>query len=403
MLISAHFLTQTLRLETWIKDKALPFWSSTGINSTNQSVFERLDDNGQPDLNANMRSRVQSRQILVFCAAQNMGWMDNVLPIVAGIDNFLDSHAKVQNSGEGYAHLLSPDGKIIDPKKDAYDFAFYILACVYRYKTFNDLLALEQAHSLIKYIETEFKAAPGGWMEGDYDAPCRRQNPHMHLFEAFLTCYEFTHDGKWLAKAGQIYTLFETTFYDHQNHVIREFFESDWSVCQNNKGKTIEPGHMFEWIWLLRWYQKLTGAPVDTYCDQLYQKALQLGLSDRTHLVYDEVMLDGSAVHSSKRLWPITELIKASVAQAQSHPQLADLYEEHAAEGIKTLFDFYLTKNVTGYNKQSMGDTALDVYTGGYIDQLDADNKVCAAHAPASTLYHIIMATIVAVNYRRGK
>jgi mannose-6-phosphate isomerase len=403
MPVSTPFLSQSLRLETWMKGKALPLWSKTGINPINHSVYERLKENGQPDHDTNMRSRVQSRQMFVFAAAQNMGWMDNALPIVAGINHFLDKHAKVANSSEGYAHLLDSSGKIIDPKKDAYDFAFYILACVYRYKTFNDLLALEQANRLIKFIETQFSDAPGGWMEGDYVAPCRRQNPHMHLFEAFLTSYEFTHDGKWLAKAGQIYTLFETTFYDHQHHVIREFFEADWSVCQNTKGETIEPGHMFEWIWLLRWYQKLTGAPVDTYCDRLYQKGLQLGLSEGTHLVYDEVMVDGSAVHSSKRLWPVTELIKASLAQAQAHPQQASFYEQHAAEGIKTLFDFYLTKNVTGYNEYLIGDDGVDGYTGSYIDQLDADNKVCAAHAPASTLYHIIMATMVAVNYRRGQ
>jgi mannose/cellobiose epimerase-like protein (N-acyl-D-glucosamine 2-epimerase family) len=406
MPISKTLLEQTFCLEKWVKDKALPFWSSIGINPENASVYEQLDDSGQPDLSANIRSRVQSRQVFVFASAQNMGWMDNALPIIAGIDNFLNVHAR--NAGEGYAHLLSPEGKIIDPRKDAYDFAFYILACAYRYKTFSDLNALDQANRLVKFLEAEFKKAPGGWMEGNYGCQYRRQNPHMHLFEAFLSCYEFTQDGKWLAKAGQVYTLFETTFFDHKHAVIREHFEDNWSLAPFPHGQIVEPGHMFEWIWLLRWYQKLTGAPVDGYCDKLYENALKLGLSGNSHLIYDEVMADGTIIKASKRLWPITELIKASLAQAQVHPTKAERYEEHAAKGIKTLFDFYLRKNVSAYEtpaieKQQPENVAVDAYTGTYVDQLDAEDKVCAAHSPASTLYHIAMAAIVAVNYQKGK
>lgn len=408
MPISQSLIKQTQCLEKWMKDKALPFWSSVGINSANASVYERLDESGQPDLSVNMRSRVQSRQIFVFSCAQNMGWMDNSLPIVAGIDNFLNMHAR--NQGDGYAHLLSPDGIIIDPKKDAYDFAFFILACAYRYKTYSDLHALDQTNRLVKYLESEFKDAPGGWMEGNYGCQYRRQNPHMHLFEAFLTCYEFTQDGKWLAKAGQIYTLFETTFFDHKFAVVREYFEDSWVLAPAPQGQIVEPGHMFEWVWLLRWYQKLTGAPVDQYCDKLYEKALQLGLNKDNHLVYDEVTADGTVIKASKRLWPITELIKASIAQAEFHAEDTSQFETHATAGIKTLFDFYLNKNVTGFSNR-VGDmkihetisTLIDGYTGSYVDQLDANNKVCAAHSPASTLYHIAMAAMVATNYLKGK
>lgn len=387
--------------------KALPLWSSKGINPLNASVYERLDESGEPDISADLRSRVQARQIFVFASAQNMGWMENALPHVAGIDQFLNQYAKQSKLDEGFAHLLSHDGTIIDGKKDAYDFAFFILACAYRYKVFHDLNALDQANKLVSYIETNFKNDSGGWLEGNYDSKYRRQNPHMHLFEAFLTCYEFTRDGKWLAKAGQIYTLFESVFFEHETNVIREYFNNDWSLASGHYGQIVEPGHMFEWVWLLRWYQKLSDVPVDRYSDALYTKAMAIGRATNTSLVFDQVTDDGTVINDSKRLWPVTELVKASLAQAIAHPERAVEFEAQAAEGIKTLFNFYMDSSVTGsiltssvMNSEASND--LEKYNGRYIDQLGPDNKVLAGHAPASTLYHIAMAAIVAVNYTKG-
>jgi mannose/cellobiose epimerase-like protein (N-acyl-D-glucosamine 2-epimerase family) len=408
VLLCEYLTNQISNLEQWMTKKALPLWSTVGINPDNASVYERLNESGQPDTCANLRTRVQVRQIFVFASAQNMGWMDNALTCVAGIDGFLNQYATQDKAEPGFVHLLSHDGVIIDAKKDAYDFAFYILACAYRYKVFHDLNALDQANKLVSHIETEFKDATGGWLEGNYDSQYRRQNPHMHLFEAFLTCYEFTHDGKWIAKAGQIYTLFESAFFDHKKHVIREYFDADWSIATGYHGRIVEPGHMFEWIWLLRWYQKLSEVPVDLYCDALYRKAMQIGCDKTTFLVFDAVTAEGNVINGSKRLWPITELIKASFAQAAAHPEQATEYENNAAKGINTLFDFYLDRGVTGPSVSSdlsSGDviskTEMDNYSGRYIDQLGADNTVLAGHSPASTLYHIAMATITAVNYRR--
>jgi mannose-6-phosphate isomerase len=166
---------------------------------------------------------------------------------------------------------------------------------------------------------------------------------------------------------------------------------------------------MFEWIWLLRWYQKLSEVPVDLYCDALYRKAMEIGCDSSTFLVFDEVTADGAVINGSKRLWPITELIKASLAQAIAHPERAAEYENNAAKGINTLFRFYLDSNVTGSvlpavlrAEDDITERVVGNYSGRYIDQLGADNSVVAGHSAASTLYHIAMAAIVAVNYRRG-
>lgn len=378
-------LMQSQKFTAWLKNSALPFWSQRGINPKTGAVYEKFNAEHQPDLSAVFRSRVQARQIFVFAAAYQQGWLPDALEKVAAIQQFLNQHAKKHSTAAGYVHSLNSAGQQLDQKLDAYDFAFFLLSCAYRYQSFSDLQALDQANKLLEYIEQQFRAAPGGWMEGDYSSPYRRQNPHMHLFEAFLALYQATKDGKWLAKAGQIYTLFETVFFRPQQGILLEYFTEQWQPMPGVQGQIVEPGHMFEWVWLLRWYQQLTATPVDHYCETLYQNGLKLGLEAGSGLIYDEVLLSGEVVKNTKRLWPLTELIKASLAQAKASLDLPaqQAAEQQAAVAIDLLFRFYLNSNVTGL----------------YVDQLDAENQICVAEAPASTLYHLMVAGLEAQAY----
>ncbi len=381
MTISNHLINVTHRLQSWMQNDALPFWTTVGINDSNGSVYERLLNNGQPDTCADNRTRVQARQAFVFSSAAHHGWLPNALPVVANIVNFMEKSAKPSQNESGYAHLLSADGNIIDAKFDAYDFAFYILACAHRYQAFGDLHALHQINQLTELMDYKFKQAPGGWMEGNYDCEIRRQNPHMHLFEAFMACYKVTNHGKWLARAGEIFTLFETVFYDSEHQVVLEFFDHNWQPIAE---QAAEPGHMFEWVWLLREYQALTGTPVDHYCNALYQKAFDQGRDKNSGLVFDQTNNHGISSTGTKRCWPLTELIKASLAQANAGDHFG---EANAAQAIELLFEFYLSSNVTGC----------------YFDQVDRNNQVITSFAPASTLYHIMVATTEAVRYCQNK
>ncbi len=381
----SSLLIQSQKFSAWLKNSALPFWSQQGINPQTGAVYEKFNADHQPDLSAVFRSRVQARQVFVFAAAYQQGWLPDALEKVAGIQQFLNQHAKKHSASAGYVHSLNSEGQQLDQKLDAYDFAFFLLSCAYRYQSFSDLQALDQANKLLEHIEQQFRAAPGGWMEGDYNSPYRRQNPHMHLFEAFLALYQATKDGKWLAKAGQIYTLFETVFFRPEPGILLEYFTEQWQPMPGVQGQIVEPGHMFEWVWLLRWYQQLTGTPVDQYCETLYQNGLKLGLEAGSGLIYDEVLSSGEVLKKTKRLWPLTELIKASLAQAKASSDSAYKLqaEQQAALAIDLLFRFYLNSNVTGL----------------YVDQLDAGNQICLADAPASTLYHLMVAGLEAQAY----
>ena len=101
---------------------------------------------------------------------------------------------------------------------------------------------------------------------------------------------------------------------------------------------------MFEWVWLLRWYERLFGEDTSSIANALWFKALAIGL-DAEGLVYDQVTADGRVTEATKRLWPMTELIKAAVSQARAGVPGA---EAIAAKGIADLQRFYLTTPVAG-------------------------------------------------------
>jgi len=371
-------LDQTLKQGTvefvnWFKEYALPLWSTQGIDPSVGASYERFLINGEVDKEVKPRVRVQARQIFTFCKAQELGWMPDASGVVDGLVSFAKKYG-AHPSGQGYGHLLSPQYELVESHLDLYNHAFWILASAARYKTFKDAAAVEQANDIIHMLDANFGSVSGGWLEGDYDAPCRRQNPHMHLFEASMAMYEATGDAPWLARAGELFCLFETRFFDPKYGVLREFFDNDWQILEDAKGDIIEPGHMMEWVWLLRWYERLSGHDVSVYANAMYDTGLTIGKTE-SGLMYDEVSPEGNVLaNGTKRCWPIIEMIKASIVQARAGA--SEGAEELAGASLRLLLDQYLTHETKGL----------------YIDRRDGDDAVISDVAPASTLYHLIVA-----------
>jgi mannose-6-phosphate isomerase len=70
----------------------------------------------------------------------------------------------------------------------------------------------------------------------------------------------------------------------------------------------------------------------------------------------------------------MTEYIKAGIAQARKGDKQA---LEHAASAVELLMKYYIEPATT---------------PGAYIDQRGADSGILSDVAPASTLYHLVVA-----------
>lgn len=362
------------RLEHWIKQDAVPLWLARGIEPITGANYERLNPAGEPDREANTRVRVQARQAFFFAAAYCRGWCPQGKAVAKNMLEFVHKTAAHPTAGAGYTHLLDKNFAVVDTKQDLYDHAFFLLANAWCYRASKDESYLQEADKLIAHLDEKFGSAVGGWTEGDYDYACRRQNPHMHLFEAFLALYDATGEAKYLARVGELFALFQAHFFDAEQGVLFEFFDEKWARLPTAKGDTIEPGHMMEWVWLLDWYHRRTGRPVAHYTNVLYERGLELGV-DKSGLLFDALSYKGDAIDRHKRCWGITELIKASLVQIREGNPAA---EAIAIKGVDDLFTYYLCASTPG----------------SYVDQRGANDEVVVDVAPASTLYHLIVAAM---------
>ena len=361
-----HGIVETLKSQ--IVTCALPLWSSEGWDSRVGGFIEKLDAIGRADAEAPRRVRVQARQIYCFAKAAHLGWYPEGAEMARkGLDYML-AKAKSPDGKPGFVHILAPDGSVLNPLRDTYDHAFILLALATVYQLDRDVKVRAEIDSLMHFIDTQLRSPDGGYVEGIPAAMPRRQNPQMHLFEAFIAAFDATHDPAFQQRAGDIFGLFVSNLFDAKTGMLGEYFEQDWSRIEP---VSVEPGHQAEWVWLLKQFERITGCPTGKYRAVLLESALRY--RDATGCLIDEGDSQGNVVKSTRRLWPQTEIVKAWLAQAESGVEgAAD--EEQAA--LARLDKYYLQHPVKG----------------GWYDQFDADGNSLVDTIPASSFYHILCA-----------
>ncbi|MEM9617801.1 MAG: AGE family epimerase/isomerase [Pseudomonadota bacterium] len=357
------------RLHEWFVSHALPLWSERGYDHVRGGFYEALDFSGAPLTGRPRRVRVQARQIYTFTQSALQGWCSDGEPLAAKAFDFYIDKACPDNGARGCVHQLADNGDIIDDRRDLYDQAFLLLACAARLQTGDDR-ARTLADRTIDFLNAELSSPNGGWLESDAGELPRRQNPHMHLFEAFIALFETTGDKTYLSYADGIHTLFRTRFYDATRSVLIEYFNADLTQTTQPKGKLIEPGHMMEWVWLLDRYEDCGGKIDHHQVDELFHRAILLGANDKGFLL-DQMSLDRHAPSAAmRRLWPQTEYVKAALVMTQRSAKTA---ETKGAQMIDRLFETYLNQPVAGL----------------WCDRYCKTGDAAAQDVPASILYHL--------------
>lgn len=365
-------MTGAERIKTWLSDQALPLWAAAGVDREGGGFVERLHLDGRPDFAAVKRVRVQARQIYVYSHAHILGLWPNGAELAMRAFEFLMGQARLTDGC--FAHLLDRHGRIVDAKRDTYDHAFVLYGLAWLYRASREAKVARAIEETVRALDAALAHPEGeGYREDDKDSLPRRQNPHMHLLEAFLALHSATGDEHYLARASAIAELFRARFFDARAGVLREFFNADWSVALGDPGRTIEPGHHYEWAWLLHRLAQASGGVPAGETQALAKFADAHGCEAATGLVYDEVWDDGRVKSATKRSWPQTEALKAELARAErAHKGITP----KADKIVNNLFGYYLDQNVPG----------------GWNDVVDAANLPIATHMPASTFYHVFLA-----------
>ena len=356
----------------WAKRYALPLWARLGWDHEKGGFVERLDEAGKPDPEAVRRVRVQARQVYVYAHAAILGWHDGAADIAhAGFAWWL-THCR--QDGGGFKRLVARDGATVEAGVDAYDQAFGLLALAWMYRLTGDaqigaLIRDEMAFADDRLLDP----ATGGWFENTERTTPRRQNPQMHAFEAMLALYEATGDAAYLARAERFLALLETKLVDPHKDFLLEYFDDVFAPLNVEAGRVVEPGHHFEWVWLLHAYARLKGAAPHRLAGRLFDWAMRYG-RDAQGFAVDECDRSGAPRGGTRRLWPQTELIKAHLAREEAGVDPAAGRGADAA--LEALMRTYCTR----------------APEGGWVDRFDGTGALMDGRMPSSTFYHIFCA-----------
>lgn len=356
--------TSVDRVRAWLFDGALPLWAEVGVDGETGGFVDWLDRAGRPALDADKRMRVQARQIYLFAHAAALGWTGPGRAIAAAGYDFMTRH--FWHPDGGWIFSVDRRGRPRDRTRAAYEQAFAVLALAWYHRASGDAGALEWATRTWAFLDRAL-ADGTGYRSSIPGSPERRQNPHMHLFEATLALHRADGDPSHLARAGKLAELLNDRLFDPRTGTLGEVFAADWSVPDDAAGRGVEPGHHFEWVWLLHEYARLGGAvPVLATADRLYQFACRHGTDRADGLVFDAVARDGRPISDAKRLWPQTEALKAHIAAGET---------ARAEATCAALFDHYLCRG-PGLWREHLSRARTDI-----VDRV-----------PASSLYHLFVA-----------
>lgn len=357
------------RARAWMREACFPFWAQYGVDPRG-GFHEALDFSFKPLVDLPARVRVQARQTYVFAAASAMGWRrEEALALVErGAETLL---GRCRRSDKLFGRIIERGGGLTDDAPGLYDNAFVLFALAWAARALQEPRLLDEADRTLEQLDRKLAHRGGGYQERAPERGLRRQNPHMHLLEALLALYAAGGRDHHLAHADRIVELMAERFVHPETGRLHEVFDDRWRPASGDQGITIEPGHEFEWVWLLGQWADVRKESLPDVARQLYRNACET--LDARGFAPQTIRLDGAAGDASRRTWPQTEALKAHLTMREHGDASA---EPRAAALALAFFKDYLEP----------------APPGGWIDHYSPDGAPAARNIPASTGYHVVCA-----------
>lgn len=361
--------------------RLLALWARRGWDAARGGWHERLDAARAPVPVGFRRTMVCGRMMFLYSAAPVLGEPARDRRLARSTLEFARDRLRDPVHG-GWWFSVDLEGRPLERKKDLYGHAFAIFGLATLARTWNDAEARDLALATFEEVEARLRLAEGwfaAWADEDWRVRDRRlvQNPHMHLLEAYLALFEATGEARVRGAARGLVDLFEARLVDPVTGVLREFFD-ERGQPDPETGDVVEPGHHFEWFWLLHRHAEVTGdrqglGPADA----LFHRGRR-GIDAAFGGVHDQVSArDGRVLRDTKRCWPLTECVKAHAVMARrtgAEHDLAALRRQ-----CEDLLRVYLRED------------------GGSIEHVDRWLRPFDTTLPASTGYHVLMAILEAL------
>ena len=362
------------RTSNWLSTDALSLWIDNGYDEKLSLFHEKLDFSGRPLEALPRRLMVQCRQLYVLAHLSLRGMRDSRALIDRTWQQVLRRFYR-KDLPHRWAFSIGPDGEIHDRKCDSYTLAFLLFALAWLYRLKPDPSYLALADEVFAVLEGPLAASKGGVI----DALPRpdgflRQNPTMHLLEACLALHESAGRPQDLTRSRALHANFSAHMLWRAQAALPEQHDDTWNA-EGIADNWYEPGHHFEWAWLLRRFSVLSGVNVDEDVRILLSRAEREGV-DAEGFAIERVGILGGTPVDSRRSWGTCEYLKACAAEAEAAPSEAEKWRDKAASALAALHRGFLSIEPRGL----------------WRDRIDSRGAALSADVPASSLYHFVFA-----------
>jgi len=327
-----------MRSASWWVTEFLPRWLGR-VATASGAVAELLGPDGRPDAAA-PTTLTQARTVFALAHLHLATGDPDLLAAARRVHGFLDR--SLRHPEGGYRRSTEY------PIRRAYDQSFALLALTTLRRTDPEAVPASRVADLWRFVGGRLtESATGALWEDDAMAAgpvpadaLRAQNPHMHMLEAVLQAREMTGEAVWLDRAAHLVALAKRHFIDPETGAVREFVGPDLEPLATEAGTRREPGHQYEWAWLLLRYADLGGDPaVRGPAHRMAAFTEAHGLRRDGPMAgapFDAVDAAGRVTEDTHLLWPLTEAGKfhaATGAADRARDVGALIFERYFADG----------------------------------------------------------------------
>ena len=339
------------------QDVIVPLWQGPGWNAELALPYEALDAEHHPLPPQRYRAMACARQLYLFSSL--IGQVPGAKERAAALFRSLQQHFHDAEHG-GWFYSIDPQGAPLDQRKDLYTHAFILFACAHYWDKVREPLVESVLNAVLEVLAQRFSTG-----DGLYEACLERdwsllntgplQNPLMHLAEAFLATLSVREDLAAQRALVELCTAMQQRFIDPQHSVLME-------KPLGSVDNWFEPGHQFEWYFLLESSPLLRGSKLHASVERAFAFTEQLGVDQSSGAVRAMLTLDGQSKDATQRIWAQAEYLRALTLRPDS--------EASVLHQLQTL-------------------QQRSLHARGWYECRDENGEVSRQDMPSTTPYHL--------------
>ena len=337
----------------------VPLWQGPGWNAELALPYEALSPAHQPLPPQRYRAMACARQLYVFASLIDDPAFPAAAERAAALFRSLQSHFHDAEHG-GWFYSIDPHGAPLDQRKDLYTHAFIIFACAHYWAKVREPLVESVLNAALRVVLEQFSTG-NGLYEASLDQDWSSlgsgplQNPLMHLAEAFLATLSVREDPTVQSALLALTDAMQQHFIEPVHNVM---LEKPRGAVDN----WFEPGHQFEWLFLLASSPLLRGTALHGSLDRAFGFAEQVGVDPQSGAVCGMLAPDGTLRDGTQRIWAQAEYLRALTLRPEG------------AERVQ---------------RQLLALQQRFLYTGGWYECRDGQGNVSREDMPSTTPYHL--------------